>query len=211
MATDQIWRRWRASYQSDQAECLVEDGFCDEAAYRASEPRLLVVLKETNSRGGRFNGVRLTAQLREGAKYNLWHRIGEWAAGFHMNFPPYDDVAGKPVKDEALGKIAAINLKKIPGKNTSIEKIIDAYAFRDRLLLREQVADLDPEVILCCGTFNPMCWLLESHISAGAYLPKIVAMNNGAKIVKWDHPSRRGLDKQEWYENLAQIWRNQST
>jgi len=208
MTTEDIWHRWRASYQTDEAKSLVEDGVGDEVGYRSSQPRLLVVLKETNRRGGKYDGVKLTDQLRKGAKYTVWHRVAEWAAGFHHGFPPYSEVAQQSVKDEALRGIAAINLKKIPGTATASSTTIDAYAFRDRLLLREQLDELDPTVILCCGTFNPMCWLLESRISSEMGLHKVVTIDNGAKLIKWDHPSRRGRNKREWYADLAATWRD---
>ena len=200
--TADLWAQWRATYDPKQAKRLVEDGFRDEKVYRSAPVRLLVVLKETNSRGGKYDGVRLTDQLGKGAEGTIWHRIAEWAAGFHHGFPPYEQVTGNTVKDEALRRIAVINLKKIPGGSASIESTIDGYAFRDRLLLREQIAALDPEVILACGTFGPMCWLLEPVIAAGTDLGEVVTLDGGTKLIKWDHPARRGKKKHKWYESL---------
>jgi len=59
-----------------------------------------------------------------------------------------------------LSKIAVVNLKKASGGSWSDMAVVNAYAFHDRELLRRQIKDISPNLIVACGTMDQIIWLL---------------------------------------------------
>lgn len=192
-----FWNAYAARYPDE----LAKDGA--GGCYYQARPRVLAVLKDPNNSAG-FD---LRDLLNSGAKWAIWHRLAEWMAGIHNRFPAYESVYGHTeLKNNALRQSAVINVKKRNGGSSVDDATLHRFAFQDRTLLREQIQMLDPTLILACGTFEQLLWLLGDLVPAGVNLElphTVVTLANGANLVKWRHPARcagRGP-----YETLGEV------
>jgi hypothetical protein len=128
-----IWDKWKNHYQAlgISGDEICQDGIVDKQKYRISKEKILFVLKETYECVGHVNKF-----IKE-PKGNTW-KVGLWAVGLLNGFPPFEEINNDDeAKKEALLSVAWINLKKVTGGNVSDERIINAYAFTDRRLLRK--------------------------------------------------------------------------
>lgn len=180
-----LWTQWERRYES-YAMKLTKDGAGDD--YYVSTPRVLVVLKEPN----KSPGEDLRWILNSGAKYQIWHTVAVWVAGILNGFPPYAELRYDSArKNAALRRVAAMNLKKTSGGATIDDRTLHWHSFQERALLRQQIKELGPTVILACGTFEPLLWLLDDRIPDSAKPDdSVLALDGGAKLVCWRHPAR---------------------
>jgi len=151
-----IWQRWKAHYKTlgiDEKE-ITKDGIIDESKF--NNKRVLFILKDSN----KFGGHHLKELFVNGPKYQMWHTTARWAYGIINNFPEYKKFNKNELK-EALHSVAIINLKKKAGKSTAKQNIIDAYTHQDKALLLEQIKSINPKIIIGCGTFSSLIWLLD--------------------------------------------------
>jgi hypothetical protein len=95
----------------------------------------------------------------------MWHTVARWATGLLNGFPDFATIDDFPVMKESLRKVAALNLKKATGGEFADFSKISAYAWRDRDLLLQQFRLLSPEIVVACGTFDILVWLLELNVN----------------------------------------------
>jgi hypothetical protein len=67
----------------------------------------------------------------------------------------------------ALRRIASINLKKASGQGWSDMSEVGAHARHDRELLIEQIDTIKPDVMVACGTFEILAWVLDLRFAPG--------------------------------------------
>ncbi len=135
-----------------------KDGIADEAKFNACSQRVLFILRDTNNYDG---------DMREGMKQGLggWFRtIATWATGIIRNFPEYEKFEDNQLK-ESLQSVALINVKKVVGGYPTNMEQVNAFAYTDRILLRKQIEEINPTVIVGCGTYHILPWLLEPNVS----------------------------------------------
>lgn len=197
---DQFWAAYIARYGGE----LAKDGA--GGRYGDSGLRILSVLKDPDNSAG--TDLRHDF-LNGGAKYLIWHRLAEWAAGILNGFPPYEEVYGNTaLKNDALSRIAVANLKKRSGGSSIDDGTLNRFAFKDRALLRQQIQSLDPTVMLAGGTFDQLIWLLGDLVPDDADLMRehsATTLTNGAVLVRWRHPACRSAAR-ESYGTLKSIF-----
>lgn len=93
---------------------------------------------------------------------------------------PIDDLA--IAKDEAisaLGTIAFTNINKVRGRN-AIGKEYNCLAYAEvaHKLIREEVAIINPKIIVCCGTWRPVADILSSYDGHIFFMPHPGARKN---------------------------------
>lgn len=157
-ATTDLFSRWRAS-STEFKDHFVEDGIIDPARWDQASVRILFILRETN--GYRENMAALIHKAcTTHPSSKLWdrptfHNVGRWAHGLlHASgaaLPSFDD-AHKNRKTSLLA-CAFINLKKTTGGARATEAVAHATA-RDAIFLREQIELIDPQVVVCGGTYK---------------------------------------------------------
>jgi len=130
-AEDALFEEWRAA-----RERFVPDGLADEAAYLASSPRILFVMKETNG----FDEGDLRELLREGDRSQTWTNITRWLLGIRA-LPGdllWSELAavGAQRRREMLRSVGVMNLKKSTGSHTSINSDLWRVARDDRTFLQ---------------------------------------------------------------------------
>jgi len=168
-----IWIKWTLHYKQLGIDPyrISKDGILNIDEYRNAKRKILFVMKETN----KYEGGSLSDLLKNGPKYQMWHTTARWAAGILNNFPEYQEIGNYDTLTKAIHKIAVINLKKAAGGSSANMTIVEAYAHQDKQLLIEQTKSINPDIILACGTFEPLIWLFDlpvkNRISSPLFLP----------------------------------------
>lgn len=195
-----IWKEWEEHYlklgvKPDQ---ICKDGIAVKDKFNSIDKRVLFVLRETNN----WPGGDMRKGLLEPGGW-VW-MMGRWATGILKDFPAVESVENRDLLLESLKSVAIINLKKATGGVNADLSQINAFAYTDRTLLRKQIRDINPTVIVACGTYDTLVWLLETNAS-----PQEIA--NGkflwgtVPVVRMRHPSYAKI--KETYEQLARYFK----
>lgn len=195
------WNKLRETYERHGIPWseVSRDGRLDPASFGEVRPRVVFVLKETND----FAGGELQELLAKGPRFRMWYTVARWAAGLLDGFPPYDEIDKYERMRDALHKVAVVNLKKVTGGSSSWSRVIHAAALRDKTFLRKQLHMLDPDVIVACGTFEPLMWLLELPVDPQAPKSVVKWPDQGALVIPFRHPAR--CNNRSTYAHLAEV------
>lgn len=196
-----IWVKWAEHYKAIgiEPERICKDGIFNEVKYHGAPKRILFVLRETNDYKGD-----LRVLFQSGPKWQMWYTVGRWTAGILKDFPPYNEVDNFEIIRESFFQIAAINLKKATGGSTADLVVINAFAYQDRELLLEQIKEISPEIIVACGTFDALMWILDIDINPDK--PHDAAVRDrvtGALVIPFCHPVR--VNNRETYAELKKL------
>lgn len=157
----ELIERWQER-SHHRGEAFIVDGILDEELWAQAPRKVLFLLKEAYTQ--KPNGFDLRRHVRAGKRVAgpTWWRMGCWAYLLH-----HFDIARSPcfpaersVMRSALLSSAVVNVKKSNGKNTSDMDDIVEYAKRDGDLLREQISNINPDIIVAGGTWAavPLIW-----------------------------------------------------
>ena len=200
-----IWHKWTNHYQSlgiDPSR-ISKDGVVHPDRFN-SEYRILFVLKETNG----FPGGSLSELLQDGPVYQMWHTVARWAAGILNGFPEYQDINNYEALTNAIHQIAVTNLKKATGGAFADMTVVEAYSHQDKDLLLEQIKTIDPNIILACGTFEPLIWLLDLPVKGENPFERPIKSNIiDTIVIPWRHPNR--VNNEKSYQDLKEIFENE--
>ncbi|NQT23576.1 MAG: hypothetical protein HQ579_09110 [Candidatus Omnitrophica bacterium] len=201
---DEIWQDLVKRYKK-----ICKDGIIEPDIYNSlkgkDEPKILFVLKETNA----FSG-----DLRELLKERPWKGIVRLIIGILEDFPEYDEVekilANQNKRIEYIKKAAVINLKKTTGTSSSNPDVINAYACRDKGLLKKQIDDLiRPHYIIAGGTMSPLIWLLDLDIMPNNPVANSVKYKKiDAWVVPCRHHPSRDTKPRDTYSQLKKAIEN---
>jgi len=189
-ATTDLFSRWRAS-STDFQNHFVEDGIIDLAKWAQADTRILFILRETNGYSGSMAALIHKACTTHPSS-GLWdrptfHNVGRWAHGLLHAMDaalPGFDVAHKNRKT-ALLACAFINLKKTAGGARATEAVAHATA-RDAFFLRAQIELIDPQVVVCGGTYKAIKQSLYPTIQKVG--PRVHEVG-GRLFINANHPS----------------------
>ncbi|MBI1625918.1 uracil-DNA glycosylase family protein [Comamonas suwonensis] len=167
-----LYARWEMRLaEQEPGKILSKDGIIDLSTWGQSgeggfpKLKILFVLREANVKkpnGSWENPPRTLRGAAEDRKHKIWngsltfHTVGRWAYGLShtdsISMCPYE-LAQKHRKS-ALALCAHMNLKKTGGKSKSKPKEIEAATERYKEFLIEQIKIINPDVIVCGGTFG---------------------------------------------------------
>jgi len=203
---ESIWKEWEEHYKrlGIDPKNICKDGIinADETIYNKTNPKIMLVLREVN----KWPGGDLRELFRK-RPYRIGRVIARWSAGILQEFPEYSVI--EKMDDNSLTKeltkIAVINLKKTSGESASDPSVINAYAHQDRDLLLKQIEVIKPDIIIACGTIDPLIWLLDLNTKSDLK-PEIVIKDNlrGIAIIPFRHPARDTKPK-ETYNKLKKM------
>lgn len=136
------------------------DGAVDPEKYYQSKPRILFVLKEMHA--SPWERQSLTQYLGEDRIHGkTWNNIVRWRSAIcqvmsndtRIEVAPYKEPINDLDRKQALADVAVINMKKVPGGSSGCMPTIIQHAKHFRQELSDQIAMLDPDVIVACGVF----------------------------------------------------------
>lgn len=196
-----LWSRWEDYYRRHDIapERICRDGIIDPERFSKEHRRVLFVLRESNNSAGRD----ICADLRSGLKWQLWHTVARWAAGLLSTkpFPDFDQIDTPAHMADAIQRVAIVNLKKVTGGSSANLGVINRYAYLDQELLRTQIAEIAPTLIVACGTTEPLLWVLRPDLQGEASADESYRHSGlGAWVVPLRHPAM--ADNRETYETL---------
>jgi hypothetical protein len=200
-----VWIEWQNHYRQSGLDpaAICKDGIVDPSLFAAATPKILFVLREVND----WPGGHLKELLSAGPKYQMWYSVATWSAGLLGNFPPFAAVDKLEVLSKSLRSIAVVNLKKLSGGSRSDLQQINLFAHSDSELLRRQISQIAPQIIIACGTFDPLVWLLDLDINPNQYAKRIhLVRPAGTTVINWRHPAR--ANRRETYRELSTICRD---
>ncbi len=187
-----VWRELRDQF--------VADGVVDEAAYLASEPKVMFVMKEVNSPEN--GGWDLRQFLREeGGRKATWDNVARWVEGIRRlpEDVQWDELASISPEHRILilRSIVSVNLKKSPGSYATNRAELTKVAEEDKRHLNTQFLLYEADLVICCGsdvteTFH---WLVDScgspdwrntgrGVEYHEYAP-------GKYVIAYSHPAAR--------------------
>lgn len=137
---------------------------------------------------------------------NAYTRLSEWVWGIdefcktgHRQFDnnlgviPYKREIYKIKRVEMLCKTSIINIKKSDGVKLSSYKNLMDYVERDADLLREQIAIINPTVIICGGTFELLSNIFSDILK-------------DYKIISIPHPTQRRLNAETMFNRVLESY-----
>jgi len=149
------------------------DGIVDETCYLKSNTKVMLILKEVNSKTG--ESVDLKDFLKNGAykRRPTWDNVARWIYGINNLDKEicWDELENREFLDtlrkELLLTICVINVKKSPGGHTTNNEKMWNAANQDKKLLNQQFQiycqnkTTRPDLIICGGsttsnTFNAL-------------------------------------------------------
>ncbi len=145
---DALLTRW-----TERAQRVFRDGIVEEGVYWRQPQRIVYLLKEVNVTEGE-DPWDLPSFLLEAKRGPTWNMIAYWTFGLLNGLPQWVDVpqANEDFRRQWLRRIAVVNLNKAGGSASCDHQRLRDIAARDADLLREQLALLDPSVVVCGGT-----------------------------------------------------------
>ncbi len=194
------WERHYKDLGITPEKGICSDGVFDDEEWKKPSKKILFIMKDTN----KFEGD-LKTLFENGPKYQMWHTISRWAGGILNNFPEFEEIDNRSAKKANIKKIASINLKKTSGGASSNMRIINAYAHAGKELLLEQIDEIQPEIIVACGTFDSVIWLLDLKVNPDKpHECPVFEETRNIWVIPWIHPGR--VDNRKTYNKLKKLF-----
>jgi len=212
-----ISERLQELYQGylSQNEHFVPCGVVNEEVYEASSPKLVFLLKEVNDRR-QERGWSMVGFLRKQVERGLngqhmehpqtWKVIGVWSYAIHNNFPRYGDINTVQIAARGLRCIGMTNLKKSGGGGVANNRVIREHAERMRELWKLELEIMNPDIVICCGTFGivaPLLGLTGSKMATGYYYSPWKHGSGSSLLISTYHPASR-VKKDKLYAFLKE-------
>ncbi len=208
------WKDARPNYDP-----FVEDGILDETEWYNTSPKTMFLMKESHKEADwylisdrpidtRWNGK------RRGEILKIWQNVLRWKYAIYEaaygrlspDFPPLEIIPDVSERDSLLYDIAYVNVCKRLGETTSYYKIIEEFAMRDQDFLARQIDLINPDVILCAGTFNPYRLIYDSDEYSLEYLTDRAYSHRGRLVLDFSHPAPpKGNKEVQLYSELVDI------
>jgi len=182
------------------------DGILDDdddlKNWKNANKKMLFIMKEVND--WKEEGE-LKTLFENGPRYQMWHTISRWAGGILNNFPEFEEIDEWSAMKENIKKIASINLKKTSGGPSSDMSKINAHAHMCKELLLEQIDEIKPEIIIACGTFDSVIWLLDLKLNPDEIgkCPVFEETRN-IWVIPFRHPGR--VNSRDTYKELKELF-----
>ena len=149
---DALFDSWRKRLGQD-SEGFVADGAVCGDTFESANTRIVFLLKEVNDPGG--GNWDLREFLRDGGRGATWNNVTRWSRGI-LALPQllrWKDIEGidETARIRTLRKIAAVNLKKMPGGAAVDVAELRDFVTKNREFLRLQLELYRPHLIVGCG------------------------------------------------------------
>ena len=204
MNYETLWQKWEEHYDriGIDKDKICRDGIIVEDEFgKDGSKKILFVMKDDHENKAELKDLRET--LKDGPRNKMWQTAARWAAGILYGFPRFLKIDYKMMQS-AIRQIATINLKKTRGVKQADMFVINACAFQDRLLLRKQIDLIDPDIIIACGTFDILVWLLELAVKLEP-IDQPVYYKDRIRVIRFWHPATRKSDEKT-YRDMKKVY-----
>jgi len=211
-------------------ECAyVVDGIVDEEAYLASPIHTAFLLKETN--GGTEEGHcdamgnwdTFTRDLHNMALpkhhpdstplYKTWPNVCLWMYLIHHPTASFSCCTenGEFREEKVrhyLDTTAIINIKKVPGGSSSVYEQLKTAAINNHDFLLEQIEIVDPELIICGGTY----WVFKETFDQSSIQTGILPtgthyfLHNKKLYLEFPHPMWYNVDRKILFAYAKEVF-----
>lgn len=148
-AEEQLFAEWKTKHNA-----FYPDGVVDEAAWQASKPKILLLLKEVNDPDGQ--GWDLRQFLSKTNRQDTWDSVTRWIRAIRAlpaELPWREVKRVRPEhRREQLCSVAVMNLKKTPGRAVTNVRKFRKIVEDDHLFLQRQFSLYDADLVICCGS-----------------------------------------------------------
>lgn len=192
----ELFKDWKGKVDTNNT-AFVTDGVMDPEKWFKQTERIMFVLKEAYSEPyeNDWDLAKYALKSDPFKKESTWRNISLWTKGMQCTVADYepDDKELKSFGNKYLHSIAAINIKKYNGRNTSDASDILQYAFQEKEFIKKEIEICDPNVIVCCGTANALNYVID--FDYGRYNKQCFyhTILNGHEVIVIDfyHPANR--------------------
>lgn len=218
----ELFEQWDKGYQR-----FSRDGVVDEVEYLKSYPRIIFVMKETNSKTKESVDLKrfLNNEARSGVESDsrprkpTWDNIARWVHGIRslpseVSWEELEDKKRCVIdqwRDKYLKSICVMNMKKSSGIHTTVAADLASIAARDKENIKKQfeIYDKNPEFrphfIIGCGSSTAD--LFDKHvlsIKKGEWERTTRGIHyaytkNGSVFIYYSHPAARVDDALLYY------------
>ena len=209
----------------------VVDGIIDEEAYLASPIRTAFLLKETNGGTEKENcdamgnwdkftrnlhSMALPKSHPESAPlYKTWPNVCLWMYLIHHPEATFSCCTeNDEFKEEQLrhylDTAAIINLKKVPGGSSSVYDELTAAAKKNHDFLLQQIDIMEPELIICGGTY----WIFKETFLNEEIQTGILStgthyfVHNNRLYLEFPHPMWYSVDRKILFAYAKEVFDN---
>lgn len=180
------WKNERSHYKD-----FVIDGILDPVEYLKSEPKILFLLKESNS--DFFKIAPLSSEHKKGygpsgSSPLFWRYMRAYESIIRDIWANelFDENKIRIDKEKPNNSTAYLNLKKTcENKSVSNNNDLLKYALHDKEYLKQQINLINPEVIYCGGTFK-----FYRHLDTNCkYISEHLYESNNRIVIEYLHPA----------------------
>ena len=192
---DTLFAEWADRFEGER---FMKDGIIHEDDWDKSRCKVLVVLKEDNNCP--------SDDLRKECREKPWPVPGSWSYGLQQSGPGKVRAYSEASKDESVAEgcrsLAILNLKKSSGGPIANPDTIRKYALRDADLIRREMEIINPDIIICGGTFSIFreIFKLDSTTKDG----EMMHLYRGKPVIDFCHPSAR-RPHEEMFSSLMEL------
>jgi hypothetical protein len=175
------------SAQRPEYKIFVRDGILNKSLYTASNPKIAILLKESNDDFVEIAPLTTDGYGPNGNSSHFWRNINIYTyiatcAWNNIN-PIYDDI--HEITEKQVNSIAYINVKKnAENKSVSNDNEILEYSERDQPFLRKQLRIIQPQIVFCGNTKK--CY---DFIEDSSFLKHNVYLGKNRLVIDYYHPS----------------------
>ena len=190
VALNRLFEEWKQQ-RPEEAQRMCLDGIIHEERYENTNPKILFIMKEPNHPEGPGFDFR-EWWGNEGARYAFSIRLCEWTYGIWNGFPPLAQFDAEADTSDIIRSIAFMNLKKVGGGSQADSDVIRSTTVRDEDFLRQQIAIINPNVIVG-GVGDSSLWsvLFPGIVFQPSGFDIGVARVGHLRIIDFYHPSYR--------------------
>lgn len=211
---NELFEKWKQK-QSYGDSGFVPDGIIDENYWINTSRRVLFLMKEYNANHKSASDASIRENcddFRKVVRDRPWLEVGRWAYGLQnvtdKNIPSFED-ADKNY-EIACKSSAILNLKKVAGRGIANEEKILEVAKEDLELINEELVIIQPNVVICCGTFLIVKEIILpefEHIKAVDHPYSRCYPLRNSPWIDYTHPSARYPSDIKYY-TLMLIYQN---
>lgn len=212
----QLFEQW--STTKHDANDFFRDGIIDEETWNSTSPKILYILKEVHETAKAGNAWSIAEMLSDAAQAPVWNNdlSATWANVIRWTFGLTEPIYTYHPKLHDFGSLrsglrrcAVLNLKKTRGGADADMEQVGKAAADNREWIKREIAIIDPDIIICCGTYDIVKWrVFDPNIPDHILKSGNICFTGKCPVkeylfVSHYHPNNRSMRSPDLYNCLA--------